>query len=105
MKICVVGLGYIGLPTASLLATKGHTVTGVDISPEVVETINRGHIHIVEPDLEVLMPYAAKERPVILNVSSAADILAAIDFVKELDVEAILRGCREAWKVPKQLAE
>ena len=60
MKICVVGLGYIGLPTASLLATKGHTVTGVDISPEVVETINRGHIHIVEPDLDILVKSAVQ---------------------------------------------
>ena len=60
MKICVVGLGYIGLPTASLLATKGHTVTGVDISPEVVETINRGDIHIVEPDLDILVKSAVQ---------------------------------------------
>ena len=39
-KICVVGLGYIGLPTASLLATKGFDVHGVDVNADVVETIN-----------------------------------------------------------------
>lgn len=56
--ICVMGLGYIGLPTASLLATKGFNVLGVDVSAEVVETINKGGIHIVEPDLDILVKSA-----------------------------------------------
>ncbi|MCG5548920.1 UDP-N-acetyl-D-mannosamine dehydrogenase [Halorhodospira halochloris] len=51
----VLGLGYIGLPTASLLATRGYQVHGVDVSPEVVATINQGDIHIVEPELDVLV--------------------------------------------------
>lgn len=51
-KVCVVGLGYIGLPSAALLASCGHTVAGVDLNESVVETINRGEIHIVEPDLD-----------------------------------------------------
>ena len=50
--ICVVGLGYIGLPTAALLASNGYQVVGVDVSSHAVETINRGLIHIVEPDLD-----------------------------------------------------
>ena len=54
-KIVVVGLGYIGLPTASILATKGHTVVGVDVKESTVATINSGRIHIVEPDLDVLV--------------------------------------------------
>lgn len=54
-KICVMGLGYIGLPTASMLATKGHQVLGVDINPKAVDTINQGNIHIVEPDLDILV--------------------------------------------------
>ena len=57
-KICVIGLGYIGLPTASLLATKGFSVTGVDVSQKVVDTINKGEIHIVEPDLDILVKSA-----------------------------------------------
>jgi UDP-N-acetyl-D-mannosaminuronic acid dehydrogenase len=57
-KICVVGLGYIGLPTASLLATKGFKVLGVDVSQDVVNTINQGEIHIVEPDLDILVKSA-----------------------------------------------
>jgi len=50
--ICVVGLGYIGLPTAALLASNGHQVFGVDVSTHAVETINQGLIHIIEPDLD-----------------------------------------------------
>jgi UDP-N-acetyl-D-mannosaminuronic acid dehydrogenase len=50
--VCVVGLGYIGLPTAALLATAGYTVVGADLNSRAVETINRGQIHIVEPDLD-----------------------------------------------------
>ncbi|UZD64728.1 UDP-N-acetyl-D-mannosamine dehydrogenase [Marinobacter sp. AN1] len=52
LKICVVGLGYIGLPSAALLANRGYQVQGVDVAPDVVDTINQGDIHIVEPDLD-----------------------------------------------------
>lgn len=54
-NVCVVGLGYIGLPTASLLGTKGFDVLGIDVSENVVNTINEGNIHIVEPDLDILV--------------------------------------------------
>ena len=53
--VCVVGLGYIGLPTASLLCSRGYQVLGVDLSEHVVDTINGGNIHIVEPDLDVMV--------------------------------------------------
>jgi UDP-N-acetyl-D-mannosaminuronic acid dehydrogenase len=59
-KICVIGLGYIGLPTASLLGTKGYDVFGVDTSEHVVNTINKGNIHIVEPDLDILVKSAVQ---------------------------------------------
>lgn len=49
--ISVIGLGYIGLPTAAVFASKGKKVVGVDINVRAVETINRGDIHIVEPEL------------------------------------------------------
>lgn len=55
MKAVFMGLGYIGLPTAAVAASKGIDVVGVDINPEVVETINRGQIHIVEPELDILV--------------------------------------------------
>ena len=51
-SVSVIGLGYIGLPTAALLASKGYTVKGMDINEHAVETINKGEIHIVEPDLD-----------------------------------------------------
>lgn len=50
--ISVVGLGYIGLPTAAVMANQGQTVIGIDVAAHVVETINAGKVHIVEPDLE-----------------------------------------------------
>lgn len=51
-KISVIGLGYIGLPTAAMFASRGYEVVGVDINPEIVEIINQGDIHIVEPELD-----------------------------------------------------
>jgi UDP-N-acetyl-D-mannosaminuronic acid dehydrogenase len=51
MKACFIGLGYIGLPTAIVAADNGVEVIGVDVNPHVVETINKGKIHIVEPGL------------------------------------------------------
>ncbi len=59
-KLCVMGLGYIGLPTASLLASKGFSVHGVDVNPAVVATINEGHIHIREPELDILVKSAVQ---------------------------------------------
>ena len=53
--VCVVGLGYIGLPTAAVVARAGCRVLGVDVSEQVVETINRGEIHIEEVDLDGLV--------------------------------------------------
>ena len=51
-NVCVVGLGYIGLPTAALLANNGYNVHGVDVVQSTVDTINQGKIHIIEPGLE-----------------------------------------------------
>ena len=54
-KVCVIGLGYIGLPTAALIAKNGFSVTGVDINLDVVSKINEGKIQIIEPDLDKLI--------------------------------------------------
>ena len=51
-SISVIGLGYIGLPTAAVFAAYGVDVIGVDVNASVVETINRGEIHIIEPGLD-----------------------------------------------------
>lgn len=61
-KISVIGLGYIGLPTAALLANKGFQVEGIDIDQSIVDTVNSGKIHIVEPNLENYVEKAVKEK-------------------------------------------
>jgi len=53
--ISMIGLGYIGLPTATIFASRGKKVIGVDVMPHVVNTINRGEVHIIEPDLDMLV--------------------------------------------------
>lgn len=50
-NICVIGLGYIGLPTAALLAKSGFNVSGIDVNEDIVSIINEGKIHIIETDL------------------------------------------------------
>jgi UDP-N-acetyl-D-mannosaminuronic acid dehydrogenase len=53
--VCVLGLGYVGLPTAAVLATVGRRVAGVDLRRDILDTINAGRIHIVEPELDALV--------------------------------------------------
>ncbi|CAM3204091.1 UDP-N-acetyl-D-mannosamine dehydrogenase [Corynebacterium gottingense] len=53
--VCVVGLGYIGLPTAAFIASKGIKVTGVDVNPAFVETINKGEVPFVEPGFDEML--------------------------------------------------
>lgn len=59
--ISVIGLGYIGLPTAAMFASRKVKVIGVDVNAQAVDTINRGKIHIVEPDLEIVVHAAVTE--------------------------------------------
>lgn len=60
-SVCVLGLGYIGLPTASVIASRGVQVIGIDVKEEVVAKINKGEIHIVEPDLEAVTAHAVQQ--------------------------------------------
>jgi len=60
-SICVIGLGYIGLPTAAMFASRKIKVIGVDVNQYVVDTINTGDIHIVEPHLDVMVKSAINE--------------------------------------------
>ncbi|WP_330927161.1 UDP-N-acetyl-D-mannosamine dehydrogenase [Candidatus Sororendozoicomonas aggregata] len=57
-SVSVIGMGYIGLPTAAMFAERKIQVTGVDIDPQIVDTINQGNIHILEPDLDRLVSTA-----------------------------------------------
>lgn len=59
--ISVIGLGYIGLPTAAVFASRKKQVIGVDVNQQAVDTINRGEIHIVEPDLDMVVHAAVTE--------------------------------------------
>lgn len=104
-KICMLGLGYIGLPTATLFASRKINVIGVDVSQNVVDTINQGKIHIVEPELDMLVqavvaggylkaatnpepaeafliavptPFADGHRPDLSYIKAAADSIAPV---------------------------
>lgn len=57
-KVSVIGLGYIGLPTAAVIASRGLEVIGIDVSENAVNTINEGKVHIVEPDLDMVVQAA-----------------------------------------------
>ncbi|KYL13912.1 hypothetical protein AC571_11540 [Mannheimia haemolytica] len=59
--ICILGLGYIGLPTSVVFANAGKQVIGVDINPQVVASLNQGNIHIIEPDLQTAFTQAVKK--------------------------------------------
>lgn len=74
-KICVLGLGYIGLPTASTFATHGLKVVGVDINPQIIETLRSGKIHIHEPGLRAVVESALRSGN--LAVSSQPEVADA----------------------------
>ncbi|RUO41640.1 UDP-N-acetyl-D-mannosamine dehydrogenase [Pseudidiomarina aestuarii] len=61
-KVSVIGLGYIGLPTAAVFARQGMQVVGVDVNPKAVDTINQGRIHIVEPGLQNVVQRAVQDK-------------------------------------------
>jgi UDP-N-acetyl-D-mannosaminuronic acid dehydrogenase len=74
-KICILGLGYIGLPTAALLANNGYIVHGVDILEDTVDIINKGEIHIVEPNLDSYVKKAVLDGKLTANLKPCiADI-------------------------------
>jgi UDP-N-acetyl-D-mannosaminuronic acid dehydrogenase len=62
LKVVIMGLGYIGLPTAALIASKDIKVHGVDVNQDIVDTINMGNVHIIEPDLEGLVKYSVENK-------------------------------------------
>ena len=57
--ISVVGLGYIGLPTAAVLASQKNKVVGIDVNQDTVDIINSGKVHIVEPGLDTIVNRAS----------------------------------------------
>ncbi len=74
-SVTVLGLGYIGLPTASILATKGFRVHGIDVRKDVIDIINQGEIHIKEPDLDILVRSAVNSGQLrAFDVPQKADV-------------------------------
>jgi len=72
--VSVIGLGYIGLPTAAIIASRGVNVIGVDVNQHAVDTINQGKIHIVEPDLDIIVRAAVQTgRLKATTIPEAAD--------------------------------
>ena len=92
-KICVLGLGYIGLPTASTFATQGLKVIGVDVNPQVVETLRSGGLHIHEPGLRTLVQAALGSGNLTINQQpEAADaFIIAVPIPFYADKKADLR--------------
>jgi UDP-N-acetyl-D-mannosaminuronic acid dehydrogenase len=78
--ISVIGLGYIGLPTAAMFAAYGKNVIGVDVNQHAVDTINRGEIHIVEPDLDAIVHKAVSDGKLkaVLTPETADAFLIAV---------------------------
>lgn len=76
-KVVMVGLGYIGLPTAAVMASRGLEVIGIDVNEHTVNTINQGNVHIVEPDLDIVV------RSVVTtgNLKATTDMVAADAFL------------------------
>lgn len=85
-SLCVIGLGYIGLPTAATFAANGLKITGVDINPHAVNMINQGKVHIVEPDLDALVKRVVEQGNLVATdtpVSADAFIVAVPTPFKE----------------------
>jgi UDP-N-acetyl-D-mannosaminuronic acid dehydrogenase len=72
------GMGYIGLPTASLLANRGYQVHGVDINQYVIDTVNSGEVHIVEPELDTFVRSAVQSGSLTVHVDPAESDQAPI---------------------------
>ncbi|MFY0544181.1 nucleotide sugar dehydrogenase [Brevibacillus sp. H7] len=102
MKICVLGLGYIGLPTAAVFSNYGCEVVGVDVKPDIVEVLNRGEIHIEEPGLAEMIKAAVNNKSFRASVTpEQADVyIIAVptpnkdDFYLSCDLTYVLAACR-----------
>jgi len=98
--ICVLGLGYVGLPTACMFAVQGHRVVGVDVKREVVETVTKGDIHIDEAGLKTMLQAAINSRNLVARteVEPADVFIIAVPTPltpdKRADVTCVERAAR-----------
>ncbi len=79
-KICILGMGYIGMPTACMLANNGYSVLGIDVNNEIIEKLSNGKVHIDEPDLEeiFLKAFDNKKLRVSANVEKSDVYIIAV---------------------------
>lgn len=98
--ICILGLGYIGLPTASMFATHGQHVIGVDVNSRVVEGLNQGEIHIQEPGLQTLVQAGLKSGNLVISqeVKPADAFIIAVPTPITPDKRADLKYVKAAAK-------
>jgi len=102
MKICVIGLGYIGLPTAAMFSSCGCEVVGVDIKQSIVDTLNSGNIHIEEPGLQDVLRRALDKGlfRASTSVENADVFIIAVptpnqdDFYLSCDLTYVLNACQ-----------
>lgn len=106
-RVSVVGLGYIGLPTAAVIASRGIEVVGVDVVPSVVDTINKGEIHIVEPELDVAVRSAVtSEKLTAFTEPQPADaFLVAVPTPFKGDYQPDLAYIEEAGRAVARVLE
>ncbi len=101
--VCVMGLGYIGLPTAALLANRKYHVHGVDVVQSTVDTINHGKIHIVEPDLDTFVRSAVNSGNLIADIKpKEADVFiiaVSTSFHEGMDPRFIVHAGGEDAKI------
>lgn len=97
-KICIIGLGYIGLPTASMLANNGYDILGVDINDQVVDKLSSGNLHIEEPDLEdiFLRAFKSKKIRVSKNIEKSDIFIITVPTPLTEDKKAELKYVLEA---------
>ena len=102
-RICVIGLGYIGLPTSAALAARGFQIHGVEISPEIVDTINSGNTHIVEPELDLLVRAAVDSGRLKAHLEPAEADVFMICVPTPL-VEGNRAGLEAVWAATRAIA-
>jgi UDP-N-acetyl-D-mannosaminuronic acid dehydrogenase len=106
--ICVVGLGYIGLPTAAIIANRNLKVVGLDVSRSVVETLNSGGVHIAEPDLDVMVRAAVNSGNLRATLTAEpADVFVIavptpLNDAHEPDLSYVKNACRSIAPVLKR---
>ena len=101
LKVVMMGLGYIGLPTAALIASRGIKVLGVDVNQSIVDTINEGRIHIVEPSLDGLVKNVVSRGLLVASTKpEKADVyLIAVPTPFKGDYEPDLKYVEEATRM------